>query len=124
MSGFEMEHRTEEVLSGLGFEEEQFIQPVKQLSGGQKTRVALAKALLADPDLLLLDEPTNHLDLAMLDWLEDFLRSWGGACLIVSHDRYFLDKVTTARSISPSAVSRTSRSVRRLPETPRGGARH
>jgi ATP-binding cassette subfamily F protein 3 len=93
--GFEMEHRTEQVLSGLGFSEDQFEQPVAQLSGGQKTRVALAKALLADPDLLLLDEPTNHLDLAMLDWLEDFLRSWGGACLIVSHDRYFLDRVTT-----------------------------
>lgn len=93
--GFEMEHRTEEVLSGLGFSEEQFEQPVAQLSGGQKTRVALAKALLADPDLLLLDEPTNHLDLAMLDWLEDFLQRWGGACLIVSHDRYFLDRVTT-----------------------------
>jgi ATP-binding cassette subfamily F protein 3 len=93
--GFEMEHRSEEILSGLGFSEDQFDQPVQQLSGGQKTRVALAKALLADPDLLLLDEPTNHLDLAMLDWLEDFLRSWGGACLIVSHDRYFLDRVTT-----------------------------
>ena len=93
--GFEMEHRTEAVLSGLGFDEDQFEQPVKQLSGGQKTRVALAKALLADPDLLLLDEPTNHLDLTMLDWLEDFLRGWGGACLIVSHDRYFLDRVTT-----------------------------
>lgn len=93
--GFEMEHRSEEVLSGLGFSEDQFDQPVRQLSGGQKTRVALAKALLADPDLLLLDEPTNHLDLAMLDWLEGFLRSWGGACLIVSHDRYFLDRVTT-----------------------------
>ncbi len=93
--GFEMEHRTEEVLSGLGFTEDQLDQPVKQLSGGQKTRVALAKALLADPDLLLLDEPTNHLDLVMLDWLEDFLRGWGGACLIVSHDRYFLDRVTT-----------------------------
>lgn len=93
--GFEMEHRTEEVLSGLGFNQEQFEQPVKQLSGGQKTRVALGKALLADPDLLLLDEPTNHLDLTMLDWLEDFLRGWGGACLIVSHDRYFLDRVTT-----------------------------
>jgi ATP-binding cassette subfamily F protein 3 len=93
--GFEMEHRTEQILSGLGFEEDQFEQPVKQLSGGQKTRVALAKALLADPDLLLLDEPTNHLDLTMLDWLEDFLRGWGGACLIVSHDRYFLDRVTT-----------------------------
>jgi ATP-binding cassette subfamily F protein 3 len=93
--GFEMEHRTEQILSGLGFEEDQFEQPVKQLSGGQKTSVALAKALLADPDLLLLDEPTNHLDLTMLDWLEDFLRGWGGACLIVSHDRYFLDRVTT-----------------------------
>ncbi len=93
--GFEMEHRTEAVLSGLGFDDDQLEQPVKQLSGGQKTRVALAKALLADPDLLLLDEPTNHLDLVMLDWLEDFLRGWGGACLIVSHDRYFLDRVTT-----------------------------
>jgi ATP-binding cassette subfamily F protein 3 len=93
--GFEMEHRTEEILSGLGFTEDQFDQPVRQLSGGQKTRVALAKALLADPDLLLLDEPTNHLDLVMLDWLENFLRGWGGACLIVSHDRYFLDRVTT-----------------------------
>ncbi|HEV2128759.1 MAG TPA: ABC-F family ATP-binding cassette domain-containing protein [Thermomicrobiales bacterium] len=93
--GYDIEHRTDEVLNGLGFSEEQFDQPVAQLSGGQKTRVALAKALLADPDLLLLDEPTNHLDLEMLEWLEDFLRSWNGACLIVSHDRYFLDRVTS-----------------------------
>lgn len=93
--GYDVEHRTDEVLTGLGFSEDQFDTPVQQLSGGQKTRVALAKALLADPDLLLLDEPTNHLDLAMLEWLETFLRSWGGACLIVSHDRYFLDRVTT-----------------------------
>jgi ATP-binding cassette subfamily F protein 3 len=93
--GYDFEHRIEGVLTGLGFSEEQFLEPVNQLSGGQKTRVALAKALLADPDLLLLDEPTNHLDLEMLEWLETFLRSWGGSCLIVSHDRYFLDRVTT-----------------------------
>ena len=93
--GYDVEHRTDEVLMGLGFSEDQFDQPVNLLSGGQKTRVALVKALLSDPDLLLLDEPTNHLDLAMLEWLETFLRSWTGACLIVSHDRYFLDRVTT-----------------------------
>jgi ATP-binding cassette subfamily F protein 3 len=94
-SGYDIEYRIEEVLQGLGFTAEDFDQPVSLLSGGQKTRVALAKALLADPDLLLLDEPTNHLDLEMLEWLEAFLRNWHGACLIVSHDRYFLDRVTT-----------------------------
>jgi ATP-binding cassette, subfamily F, member 3 len=93
--GYDIEHRTEEVLVGLGFDEAQFDTPVRLLSGGQKTRVALARALLADPDLLLLDEPTNHLDLSMLEWLEGFLRTWPGACLIVSHDRYFLDRVTS-----------------------------
>lgn len=93
--GYDIEHKIDGVLMGLGFEESQFGEPVNQLSGGQKTRVALAKALLADPDLLLLDEPTNHLDLEMLEWLESFLRSWHGSCLIVSHDRYFLDRVTT-----------------------------
>lgn len=92
--GYDVEHRTDEVLTGLGFSAEQMNQSVTTLSGGQKTRVSLAKALLADPDLLLLDEPTNHLDLGMLEWLEGFLVTWRGAFLVVSHDRYFLDRVT------------------------------
>lgn len=92
--GYDMEHQTAQVLSGLGFTEDMFSQPVQRLSGGQKTRVALAKVLLSDPDLLMLDEPTNHLDLDAIEWLEGFLRSWNRAFIVVSHDRYFLDKVT------------------------------
>ncbi len=93
--GYEIDHRIERTLHGLGFSEEQFGQRVAHFSGGQKTRAALASTLLSDPDLLLLDEPTNHLDLAALEWLERFLKTWDGTLIVISHDRYFLDKVTT-----------------------------
>ncbi|QZY54254.1 ATP-binding cassette domain-containing protein [Crassaminicella profunda] len=81
------------VLKGLGFSEEEFDQPIVQLSGGQKTRVSLAKLLLRKPDILLLDEPTNHLDMDAVEWLESFLKSYHGTILLISHDRYFLDQV-------------------------------
>ncbi|MEZ4569106.1 MAG: ATP-binding cassette domain-containing protein [Thermomicrobiales bacterium] len=87
--GYEMEFRTSQVLGGLGFPETMFDTPINQLSGGQKTRVSLAKTLLSDPDLLLLDEPTNHLDLAALEWLEGFLADWNRTYVVISHDRYF-----------------------------------
>ena len=92
--GYDIEHRTDQVLDGLGFSDDDHAVLVDHLSGGQKTRLALAKALLSDPDLLLLDEPTNHLDLAALEWIEGFLRSWSRAVIVVSHDRYFLNRVT------------------------------
>ncbi|MTI53473.1 ABC-F family ATP-binding cassette domain-containing protein [Geosporobacter ferrireducens] len=81
------------VLKGLGFSEEEFEQPIFQLSGGQKTRVNLAKLLLTKPNLLLLDEPTNHLDIEAVEWLEAYLRTYAGTVLLISHDRYFIDEV-------------------------------
>ena len=83
------------IIRGLGFSEEDFKRPVTELSGGQKTRVFLGKLLVTKPDLLILDEPTNHLDMASITWLETFLSNYKGAVLIVSHDRYFLDKIVT-----------------------------
>jgi ATP-binding cassette, subfamily F, member 3 len=93
--GYTLEPRVRQVLDGLGFTREQQEAPAAHLSGGQQTRAALGKLLLQQPDLLLLDEPTNHLDLAALEWLEEYLLNWPGALIVVSHDRYFLDHVST-----------------------------
>ncbi|ANF96002.1 ribosomal protection-like ABC-F family protein [Paenibacillus bovis] len=93
--GYEMETRIRSILHGMGFAEFSQDTPVSTLSGGQKTRLALARILLQAPDLLMLDEPTNHLDLDTLAWLEDYLRAYSGALLVVSHDRYFLDRLVT-----------------------------
>ncbi|MBI5959242.1 MAG: ABC-F family ATP-binding cassette domain-containing protein [Chloroflexi bacterium] len=91
--GYTYEIRTRQVLQGLGFLIEQYQMPLKHLSGGQQTRALLARLLLESPDLLVLDEPTNHLDINAVEWLESFLKSWNGALLVVSHDRYFMDNV-------------------------------
>lgn len=92
--GYTLEQRVRQVMDGLGFSREQQAAPAGHLSGGQQTRAALGKLLLQEPELLLLDEPTNHLDLAALEWLEGYLIAWQGAVIVVSHDRYFLDRVT------------------------------
>lgn len=94
MDGFYYRSKIRSTLLGLGFSEEDFELPVSKLSGGQKTRVALGKILLSDANLLLLDEPTNHLDIASVEWLEEFLKSYKGAFVVISHDRYFLDRIT------------------------------
>jgi ATP-binding cassette subfamily F protein 3 len=91
--GYTYETQLRMTLTGLGFRKQDEKRPVTQLSGGQRTRALLAKLLLSKPDLLLLDEPTNHLDIEAVEWLENYLKDWPGAVLIVSHDRYFLDQV-------------------------------
>ena len=93
--GFVYKSMARSTLMGLGFTEDDFSKNLSMLSGGEKTRVMLAKLLLSDCNLLLLDEPTNHLDIQSVEWLENFLISYKGACLVISHDRYFLDKITT-----------------------------
>lgn len=92
--GYEFEAQIRKILSGLGLGTEMNL-PVSHLSGGQRTRLALSKLLLRSPDLLILDEPTNHLDIEALEWLESFLRDYKGSVLVVSHDRYFLDKTVS-----------------------------
>ncbi len=93
--GYEMEHRTAEVLEGLGFSTKDLQRPYNQFSGGWRMRVLLAKMMLQQPELLLLDEPTNHLDLPSIEWLERYLIGYPGSVVIVSHDRYFLDRMVT-----------------------------
>ena len=95
MDGYGYQSRLRGVLKGLGFSEAEWEKPVHLLSGGEKTRVQLAKLLLQRPSLLLLDEPTNHLDIASISWLEDYLKGYPGALILISHDRYFLDKIVT-----------------------------
>lgn len=93
--GLTYKSMTRSALIGLGFGEDDFAMPTAKLSGGQRSKLILAKLLLSKADFLLLDEPTNHLDIKAVEWLEGFLKDFNGACLIVSHDRYFLDKITT-----------------------------
>lgn len=95
MDGYAAKSRVVGILKGLGFEEIDFDRKINTLSGGQKTRVFLAKLLLEEPDIILLDEPTNHLDLRSIEWLESYLLNYKGAVIIVSHDRYFLDKIVS-----------------------------
>lgn len=95
MNGYAYKSEVTGVLKGLGFTEDEFTKKVSTLSGGQKTRIALGKLLLQKPDLIMLDEPTNHLDLNSIAWLETYLLNYKGAVIIVSHDRYFLDRIAT-----------------------------
>ena len=95
LGGFSCESRAKGIIKGLGFTDADFSIEIACFSGGEKTRASLARLLVREPDLLLLDEPTNHLDLEALDWLETYLRNYRGAVLVISHDRYFLDQVTT-----------------------------
>ncbi len=95
LGGYDIHHKTEGVLQGLGFANEDLSRPYKQFSGGWRMRVLLAKMILQQPDLLLLDEPTNHLDLPSIEWLEKYLLHYKGSVVIVSHDKYFLNRMVT-----------------------------
>jgi ATP-binding cassette subfamily F protein 3 len=95
LGGYDVHHKTEEILQGLGFPNESLHKPYKLFSGGWRMRVLLAKMILMHPDVLLLDEPTNHLDLPSIEWLEKYLKGYQGAVVMVSHDRFFLDRMVT-----------------------------
>lgn len=105
--GYQYEADIRSILHGLNFYEKDYLTEIASLSGGQKTRLALGKLLLTKPDILILDEPTNHLDIETLSWLEQYLQSYEGAILIVSHDRYFLDKIVhTVYEISQNKIEK------------------
>ena len=93
LGGYDYEQKTKRIIYGLGFTDKDMQKPASAFSGGQKTRINLAKALVRRPDFLFLDEPTNHLDMAMLEWLEGYLSAYPGGIIVVSHDRYFLDRI-------------------------------
>lgn len=95
LDGYNIHHKTEEVLQGLGFSNSDLQRPYREFSGGWRMRVLLAKMILQQPDLLLLDEPTNHLDLPSIEWLEKYLQNYKGSVIIVSHDKYFLNRMVT-----------------------------
>ena len=115
---YNVDHHVEEVLDGLGFRREDYHRPVDTFSGGQQSRLMLAKLLLSAPDVMLLDEPSNHLDIDATRWLEDYLVQQPEAMLIVSHDRYFLDRVVTkVFELHDRPDRRVSRQLRR----PTGG---
>ena len=107
LDGYRYKSIVKSTLVGLGFSEDDFDRRVDTLSGGQKTRVSLGKLLVSDSNLLLLDEPTNHLDIASVEWLESFLSNYKGAFVVISHDRYFLDRVTNRTFEMESGKLRT-----------------
>ena len=115
--GYDYDVRIAQVLEGLGFPRAEWETSVSHLSGGQKTRALLARLLLEQPTLLILDEPTNHLDIAAVEWLENTLRTWEGAVLVASHDRYFLDRVVNRIwEMSPICMTWESMDRKKIPE--------